>query len=275
MELALARTALPTLALTLASLIAGAQQRPLVTEPATTAPAGTFTFETGFDWLASERNFLTGAPRDVWAGPLVRFGASPADNLELDLEWIAFVGQRADPVFGSSSDVGDVSLRAKWRLRDAAPRRPGLAVRFGVTLPQTSFGDGLGPNTLRMSAQGLVTFVVGTARVHVNAGLALLDEPLRAHEQRDLVAYGLAFERPWGPHLTVVGELAGLAGDGLPGADARSEARLGLRRVLRPGWSADLALRRGLGDAAGRWGLTGGLTWNRPRAKPSTTTAPP
>lgn len=263
------------LALSAATVAAAAQDRPLVTEPATTAPAGTLTLATGFDWLSDERNFLSGRPRDVWAGPLLRVVVAPADNIELDFEWVARLGQVDDPRFGSTSDFGDITLRAKWRLRDAGPNRPGLALRFGVTLPQTSFGDGLGPNTLRMSAQGLVTFVAGAARVHANAGLALLDEPLRAHEQRDLVAYGLAFERPWGARLVVVGEIAGLAGDGMPGADARSEARLGARFGLKPRWRGDVALRRGLGAAAGRWGLTLGVTWTRrPAASPTTPPKP-
>jgi hypothetical protein len=253
----------------LASTTVEAQERPLVTEPATSARAGTLTLASGFDLLGAERNFLTGRPRDVWSGPLLRLVAAPADNVELDLEWVARVGQLDDPVFGSGSDFGDVSLRAKWRLRDARPGRPALALRFGLTLPQTSFGNGLGPNTLRMSAQGLATFVVGRGRVHVNAGLALLDEPLRLHEQRDLVAYGLAFEHPWGARLRLVAELAGLAGDGTPGADARSEARLGARIALNPRWQGDLAVRRGLGDAAGRWGATWGVTWTRsPRPRP-------
>jgi hypothetical protein len=236
-----------------------AQDRPLLTESARVAPAGTLTVETGLDVLRAEPNFLTGGERDVWAGPLLRFTYAPADAAEFELEWVARVGQRDDPAFGSSSDFGDVSLRAKLRLAPERGSRPALAARFAVTLPQTSFGDGLGPNTLRFTAQLLLTRAFGRATLSANAGLAIHDEPLRAHEQRDFLAYGLALGRRVGARAEFVGEVAGLLGDGLPGADARSEARLGLRlggEALR----GDVAVRRGLAEADGTWGLTLGLT---------------
>jgi len=97
------------------------------------------------------------------------------------------------------------------------------------------------------------------AAVYLAAGVALHDEPLRAHEQRDLFAYGAAVTWPVA-RITLVGEVAGLAGRGSPGADARSEARAGAR--LGAGrLRGDVALRRGLGRAAGEWGFTAGVTW--------------
>jgi hypothetical protein len=233
---------------------AGAQTRPLLTEEAYTAPRGTLVLELGGDFIRAEPNFLTGRERDRWAGPLLRLVHSPADTVEIDLEWTVRVGARADPDFGDVSDFGDVALRAKVAFR------PGLAGRFTVSLPQTSFGNGLGPNTLRMSADLLVSARLGPARVHANGGLALQDEPLRAHEQRDLFAYGVAAAVPLSPRTEAVAELAGLLGDGMPGADAHSEARLGLRhRTGRVWW--DVAVRRGLAEADGTWGLTAGLRW--------------
>ena len=57
---------------------------------------------------------------------------------------------------------------------------------------ETSFGNGLGPNALRMAAQILVGQTIGGVTLHGNAGLALHDEVFRTHEQRDFLAYGLA-----------------------------------------------------------------------------------
>lgn len=242
-----------------------AEDRPLLTEAATTAPAGTLVFESGFDWAAEQPNFLTGRARDVWAGPLLRLTYSPSANAEFDLEWIARLGQRDDPAFGSTSDFGDVSLRAKLRFVEGGRGRPTLGARFAVTLPETSFGDGLGPNTLRLSVQGLLTHSVGRLRLHANAGLALQDEPLRSHEQRDFLAYGFALAYRVTPGVELLGEIAGLAGKGSPGADERSElrfgARLGSGRVR-----GDAALRIGLADADGTWGVTAGFAYRlRPR----------
>jgi hypothetical protein len=239
---------------------AGGQTRPLLTEEARTRPAGQVSLEAGGDLMRSEPNFLTGRPRDRWEGPLLRLVYAPAANVEMDVEWTARVGARDDADFGTVSDFGDVGLRAKVRLAGGGEGGPALAARFAVTLPQTSFGNGLGPNTLRMSAQALVTLPAGRALVHANAGLALQDEPLRPHEQRDLFAYGLAVECPFGQGLALLAEVAGLAGDGMPGADARSEARAGLR-VGAGRWRWDAAVRRGLAEADGTWGLTAGLSW--------------
>jgi hypothetical protein len=246
------------------SLAAGArgfaQTRPLATEQASTAAAGTLVLEAGAYALFGEPNFLTGRPRTRWDAPELRVVYSPADDVEVDLEWTARVGARGDADFGDVSDFGDVVLRAKVRLAGGPSGRGAFGLRFGVTLPQTSFGNGLGPNTLRMSAQALASRAIGGAALHANAGLALHDEPLRAHEQRDFLAYGVAVTVPAGGALTLVAELAGLAGEGAPGADARSEARLGAR--LGGGSArADVALRRGIGEAAGDWGLTAGLAW--------------
>jgi hypothetical protein len=237
--------------------VAAAQSRPLTTEEATTAPAGTLTLELGAQAMRAEPNFLTGAARDRYDGPLFRLVYSPADRVEMDVEWTARVGVRDDPDFGSVSDFGDVVLRSKVRF-GAAADGPAVAARFAVSLPETSFGNGLGPNTLRMSADLLVSVPVGRGFLHGNAGLAIQDEPMRAHEQRDFLAYGAALVLPTGA-LDVVAEVAGLAGKGAPGADARHEARAGLR-FGRGRVRGDVAVRRGLGDADGTWGLTAGAT---------------
>ena len=240
-------------------LTASAQTRPLQTEEATTARRGTSVLEIGVEAIRNEPNFVTGRLRDRWAGPILRFVHSPADNVEIDVEWTARVGQRNDPDFGSVSDWGDVALRAKVRFLEESGARPAIGARFGVLLPETSFGNGLGPNALRMSAQVLATKTIGAATLHGNAGLALHDEVYRPHEQRDFLAYGLAAEVRLRRRLAVVGEWAGLAGSGMPGADAHSELRAGVRWGAGD-WIADGAVRRGLDDADGTWGLTAGVT---------------
>ena len=235
------------------------QTRPLQTEEATTAPAGTVVLEAGGDVIADEPNFLTGDERTRWDAPVLRLVWSPARNVELDVEWTVRVGAIDDPGFGSVSDFGDVALRAKVYFFEEGGGRPALGARFAVTLPETSFGNGLGPNALRMSAQMLLSKTFGGLAVHANAGLAIHDEVLRPHEQRDFFAYGLALVHPVGS-AALVAEVAGRAGDGAPGAEQRSEARAGLRFGRgRVRW--DVAVRRGLAEADGGWGVTAGLAW--------------
>jgi hypothetical protein len=236
-----------------------AQTRPLSTEEATTAPAGRVVLEAGVDAIRAEPNFLTGRERDRYDLPVLRLVFSPAGNVEIDVEWVGRVVAR-DPDFGTVSDWGDVTLRTKVRLVDEAAGRPALAARFAVTLPETSFGNGLGPNTLRMAAQLLLTKTAGGFAFHANAGLGLQDEVLRPHEQRDFLVYGLAVVRQIGPGAALAAEVAGRAGRGAPGAEAHSEARLGVR--LGSGrLRADAAVRRGLAAADGKWGVTAGIGW--------------
>lgn len=237
-----------------------AQTRPLSTEEATTAPAGRIVLEAGVDAIRAEPNFLTGRERDRLDAPVLRLVFSPAGNVEIDVEWVVRVVARDNPDFGSVSDWGDVTLRAKWRLVDEAAGRPAVAARFGVTLPETSFGNGLGPNALRMAAQLLLTKTAGATSFHANAGLGLHDEVLRPHEQRDFLVYGVAVVRRLGPRAALAAEVAGRAGRGAPGAEVRSEARLGVR--LGSGrLCADAAVRRGLAEADGTWGVTAGFSW--------------
>lgn len=269
----------PALGAALLAASAGAaiaQTRPLLTEPATTAPAGTVVLETGFDVIADEPSYVTGVERTRWDGPLLRLVYSPARNVELDFEWVARVGVVGEEGRGDiqSSDWGDVTLRAKWRIVEGGAGHPTIGARFGVVLPQTSYEDvdfnplGLGPNTLRAFLEGLLTQPAGRGRIHVNAGLFFHDEVYRAHDQRDFVSYGLAFEWPATPRLALLAEVNGRAGDGEPGAEVRSEARAGLRfGGGRLKW--DVALRRGIASADGTWGVTAGLTWDARSARPA------
>jgi len=253
---------------------AAAQTRPLLTEPAVTAPAGTLVLETGLDVIADEPSYVTGVERTRWDGPLLRLVYSPAGNVELDLEWVARVGVAGEEGRGDiqSSDWGDVTLRAKWRIVEGKGHGPTIGARFGVVLPQTSYEDvdfnplGLGPNTLRAFVEGLLTQPVGRARIHVNAGLLLHDEVYRPHDQRDFLTYGLAVEWPVSPRLAILAEVAGRAGDGLPGAEERSEARAGVR-LGRGRLRGDVAVRRGLTGADGTWGVTAGLAWEARSAR--------
>jgi hypothetical protein len=250
-----------------------AQTRPLLTEPAVTAPAGTLVLETGFDVIADEPSYVTGALRTGWAGPLLRLVYSPAASVELDLDWVARVGEWGEEGRNGaqSADFGDVTLRAKWRIRDGGARGATFGARFGVILPETSYEDeqfrplGLGPNTIRAYVEALYTQPLGRLRVHANAGLFVFDEVYRGHDQRDFFSYALALEWPATRPLTLLAEVAGRYGDGKPGSDVTSEARAGMRLGSgRLRW--DAALRRGLAAPDGTWGVTAGLAWTvRPR----------
>src|SRR5262249_43644318 len=195
------------------------QTRPLLSEQAATAPAGSLVLESWADFIHAEPSFVDGRERNRWDAPGVRLVYSPSDNVELDLEWVARItASGGAPGSGTVSDWGDVSLRSKVRFMEEHPGRPALGARFGVTLPETHSRDGLGPNTLRMVAQFLLSKTWGGTRLDADLGLALQDRPFAAHAQSDFVAYGLALTRGLGPRLALAGEVSGLAGGGGPRA---------------------------------------------------------
>ena len=244
-----------------------AQTRPLLTETAETAPGGTVVFETGMDFISSEPNFVTGLPRDRYDGPLLRLVFSPAGNVEIDLEGVAVVYTPDDPVFGSTSDAGDVTLRTKVRLLPERRGRPCLSARFAVSLPETKATRGLGPNTLRMLAQVLLSKRAGRFSLDGNVGMAIQDEVFTPSAQNDFLAFGAAVAYRAVPKLQLVGEVAGRTGQGSAGSDEHVEARFGARfgrgRVV-----GDVAVRRGLAKADGTWGFTAGLSWTLRRPAP-------
>jgi hypothetical protein len=256
----------------LAGGLAGAQTRPLQTEEAATGPAGQIVFETGFEAIASEPSYLTGTKRTRWDGPLLRLVYSPAANVELDLEWVAAVGVLSAGSERRVSEFGDVTLRTKLRVLEGKERRPTVAARFGVILPQTSYEDkqfrplGLGPNTIRAYIEALLTQPVGSVELDVNAGLFIHDEVLELHNQIDFLSYGLAARWSVGSGWEILGEVAGRAGQGTAEVPERSEARIGVR-FNRGRLRFDAAVRRGLIDEQGTWGGTLGLTWT---ARPGT-----
>lgn len=237
-----------------------AQTRPFLTEEASSAAAGSLVLELGADMIGGEPNFKTGRRRTRWDGPVLRLVYSPADAVELDVEWTAGVWASKDPDFGSVADWGDVALRAKIRFLEQKTHRLGLAARFGVLLPETAADRGLGPNTLRMAAQLLLSKSSAGFELHASAGLAIQDQVDFGSRQDDFFAYGVALLRRAGTRVELGAELAGLAGRGSPGTDAHHEARLGVR-YRRGSRCWDAALRRGLGAADGDWGISAGLAW--------------
>ena len=76
--------------------------------------------------IADEPSYVTGVERTRWDGPLLRLVYSPAANVELDVEWVTRVGVAGEEGRGDiqSSEWGDVTLRAKWRIVEGKGRSP-------------------------------------------------------------------------------------------------------------------------------------------------------
>ena len=208
-------------------------------------PAGTITLETGFDQIAAEPNFLTGAPRSVYAGPLLRLVYSPADNVEVDLEWVAFVGSVDDPDFGDASDRGDVTLRAKVRFVDGGARRPALGARFGVTLPETRVRGRAGAQHAPHATEMLLSQPRAGSRLHGTRASRSHDEVAPTPRAERLLRLRRRARNPGLPTRQVVGEIAGRAGKGSPATERTRRGGSACASVAGSrGWGRGRAPRR-------------------------------
>ena len=196
-----------------------------------------------------------------WDGPLLRLVFSPADNVEIDLEWVAAVVTLRRP---------GLRLRLRRRRRHAAGEGAarGRAARTGrprrrasrYRCPRRRPGRASGPTPCACSAQLLVS---NTA----NRADASTPTPASRSTTR--------CSRPRAERLPRLRRGGGPSGDAAPrargggrgprrqgDAGGRPAGRGALRRALRRREVVgDAALRRGLTHADGIWGFTAGLSF--------------
>ena len=261
---------------TLAGLIvaastASAQTGPMLTPSAFIPAPGTVTLDVFGTTIGKEPNFLTFAEagtiqeRTRVDGPVIRLSYVPSARAEFTAEFNAQTFAINDPRYGKTiSDFGDATLRAKLGIAEGEVSvSPALALQFEVTLPNTSFGNGLGPNTLRMASSLIVGYKTEKLTVSGRAGLAIQDEPLRLHEQRDFASLSASIAYLVSERIEIFADAGGYLGDGVPGAIARREARAGVqyaRTIFGKETKLFIAGRRGLVDFQGKWGVIAGFS---------------
>ena len=252
---------------------AAAQTGPMLTPSAFIEAPGHIGLDLLGMTIGKEPNYLTYAEtgaiqeRTRIDGPIIRLTYVPSERAEFGVEFNGQTFAVQDPRYKETiSDWGDVTLRAKLGLKKGEIGvSPAIATQFEVSLPNTSFGNGLGPNTVRMAAVLLLGFRTGKLTLNGNAGIAIQDEPLRAHEQRDFVSLSGSIAYQVAEHFELFADAGGYFGDGVPGAISKREARGGLQYQLSMfGKESKLYLgaRRGLVDFTGDWGVVAGLTTN-------------
>lgn len=247
------------------------QQRPLVSEPVETVPAGYVRAELGLEFLQGARFPLSGLEGDLTRIGVfaLRFGAgerveiqitgSLQDFLNVDQRFAAPHSSRLDFAGNSTSDFGDTTLATKLRLLREKERSPGLGFRFAVELPNASNESGLGKDETNAFVQLLVEKKIRQVRLLGNAGLAILGDPVSAASQDDLLTYGLAltYELPSG--LALVADFYGRTGRGGIGTEDQTRLRLG-SRIWGGGLWWDVAALLGFSSADPETGLIFGVS---------------
>lgn len=261
-----------------ASMIAAAQQRPLITEDVDIIKPGVIRIETGIEFLQDQKFTLSGLRGDLTklGDTRLSFGLSP--NVEFQIEWtiqnFLSINSRSSSAIPlklganetDANDVGDVTLWMKMKLRNETRRWPALGFRFGVRLPNTDQTRGIGSNTTDFYASILAGKKLLNNRLNLfgNIGLGILQAPVDRFTQNDVLLYGLAGIYTVNERLNIVGEVNGFHSTRRRapiGTEDYSEARIGAQlRALGVRWNA--AGIFGLSNRAPRTGFALGVTYD-------------
>ena len=264
------------------SVVAYGQQRPLLTEDVDIIPPGSLRIEAGIDFVQKAKYPVSGLTGDLTRAGVIGITIGLAPNVEVQLEGVAqnflsinsrgpsAIPLNVAPGANSTSDIGDFTLWTKIKLRNETAHLPSLGFRFGVQLPNSNQGRGIGLNQTNAYGQILFGKKFGQdARVNTfgNLGIAILTAPTGLFSQNDVLTYGLAGIVRLNRQVSLAGEVNGRAntrpGSGPLGTESQGEARVGMQ-VRASGLRFDFAGIKGLTKLSPRSGLTVGVTYDTP-----------
>ena len=276
------RNSLALIFIVACGVTASAQQRPLLTEDVDISPPGTMRIEAGIDFLQGSRFPVSGLTGDLTRVGVIGINFGMAPNVEFQIEGVAqnvlsinsrgtsLIPLSLAPGANSTNDTGDFILWTKFKLRSETKHGPSLGFRFGVGLPNSSQGRGLGLNQTNAYGSVLVGKKFGRdGRLNTfgNLGIAILTAPTELFSQNDVLTYGAAGIFRLNKQFSVAGEVNGRAntrpGGGPKGTESQSEARLGMQ-VRASGLRFDFAAIKGLTDFTHNSGVTIGVTYDTP-----------
>jgi len=247
------------------------QNRPLVTESATLIPEGRIRAELGFEFLQDTVFRLSGLEGDLSRLGVLGLRTGVAEKVEIQMFWTAAQFLNVDRRFpapnsdildfegNSTSDVGNLFMATKLRLATESGRRPALAFRFGVELPNTSNVKGLGNDETNFHSSLIAEKTLGRLVLLGNIGLSILGDPVEAGFQDDLLTYGFAAVYSLGPGLAVLADWYGRAGPGGIGTEEQSLLRVGTQ-IETSGIIWDAALLFGFRDTDPSTGVIVGIS---------------
>lgn len=247
------------------------QQRPLTTDDAEILATGRVRAQVGIEFLQRQRYTLSGLEGDLsrLGVAAVQVGVEEYAEFQLSgvLQEVLSVTGRSEPVVApdfsgeSTSAFGNLRLGTKLRMVREKGRRPAVAFKFAVELPNTNQKSGLGNDEMRFYSSLL--FKKGFARAEVlgEVGFAILGSPVAAGRQADPLTYGVGVLVPLHRNVKLVAEVNGRQGPGgRIGNENRSQARAGVQfRTGAVRW--DLAGVAGLTRDDARSGIVAGATY--------------
>lgn len=263
------------------SAAAAAQQRPLITEDVDIIPQGTVRIQAGIDFFQDAKFPASGLTGDLTRVGVVGFNVGLAPNVEFQVEGVLqnFLSVRsvtANPPIpraftgNSTNDVGDFRLSTKIKLRSETRRGPSLGFKFGMDLPNSNQGRGIGVNATNAFGLILAGKKFGRdARLNTfgNVGIGILTAPTLLFTQNDVLLYGVGGIYRLNDRLNLAAEINGREstrkGRAPFGTESQSQARVGMQ-IKASGLKFDFAGIKGLGAFSPRSGVTFGVTYDSP-----------
>ena len=213
------------------------QQRPLQTDDASLLHTGYVRLELGAEFFQRQRYSLSGLDGNLTRGAAA-IGIGVGEYAEFQIsgvfQEVLTISRRNEPVVvpdihrDSTRSVGNLTLGTKLKLVGENDRRPAIAFRFAVELPNANQTSGLANDETGFHADLLFGKNIGRARVLGSFGFAVLGSPVDAGKQADPLTYGAAVVVPVHRRLNLVAEINGREGPkGRIGNENKSQIRVG------------------------------------------------
>jgi hypothetical protein len=266
------------------SVIALAQQRPLITEDVEIIPEGSVQFSLGADFLQKAKFPLSGLKGDLTRAGVILGRIAFSPNVEIQIEGVAqnFLAidsaQNPSPIplritGNSTNDIGDFTVSAKIKLSNETQRLPAFGFKFGVQLPNSDQSKGIGVNQVNAFGKLIFQKKFGSksdpsADIFGNLGIGILTAPLKKFTQNDVLLYGLAGIFRLSSHINLATEINGRLstrkGETPLGTESLSELRIGTQ-IKASKVRFDTAAIFGLTRYSPKTGAYFGVTYQFPK----------
>lgn len=267
----------------LASLVASAQQRPLITDDIDITRPGSLEIGAGVDFFQRARFPLSGIEGELTRVGDIRIRTGFSPNVELQIEgtmqnYVAInsFGPSGIPLTvtgNSTNDFDDLTISAKVKVRGETRNLPALGMKFGFQMPNTDQARGIGTNQINIFSKIILqkkfgALARGTPRFNLygNIGLGIMTAPLERFTQNDVILYGLAGIYRLNDNVNIAGEVNGRVntrGTAPLGTESIGQFRLGTQ-VRASGLRFDAAAAIGLTRYSPRSGFIFGVTYQTP-----------
>lgn len=248
------------------------QQRPLLTDDAELLGTGRVRAEIGVEFLQGQRYSLSGLEGDLTRLGVASIQVGVGEYAEFKISGVVqdvlSVSRREDqprfpPQFSgnSTNDFGDLVLATKLKLAGEKRRRPAIAFKFAVQLPNAGLASGLGTEQTEFYADLLFKKKLGRAHFLGDLGFAILGSPVLEGRQTDPLTYGAAAIVPLFRDINFVAEVTGRQGPPRRlGNENKSQARAGFQ-IRTGGIRWDIAAVAGLKHFDAKSGVVVGATY--------------